>query len=163
MSPRPVVAAAIVDSLHRSTRLLAAQRSYPARLAGFFELPGGKVEAGETPKDALRREIAEELGTELLIGEPLAPPGKSRRDGPAATDDPGFAPWPILEGRVMWVWLAEVGAGAPAPAAGRDHQELVWVDLSRALNLPWLPTNLPIVKYLQKRKRVLRHIGAPDN
>ena len=59
--PRPVVAAAIVDSLERPTELLACSRAYPQELRGQFELAGGKVEDNEDPVEALTREIAEEL------------------------------------------------------------------------------------------------------
>ena len=59
--PRPVVAAAIVDSLSEPTMLLACSRAYPQELRGQFELPGGKVEEGEDPTVALMREITEEL------------------------------------------------------------------------------------------------------
>ena len=134
MNPRPVAAAAIVDSLEHPTRLLAAQRAYPAELQGLFELPGGKVEVGEAPEDALQREIWEELGTRLSVGPLLS-----------ASDDGELEPWPILNGRHMWVWLCEVAEGAPPPRAGDSHTELVWADLKDVLELPWLPTNRPIV------------------
>lgn len=62
---REVVAGAvIVDG-----RLLLAQRSYPAEVAGLWELPGGKVEAGETRAWALERELAEELGMDVVAGQ----------------------------------------------------------------------------------------------
>ena len=73
--PKLVVGAAIVDSLACPTRLLAAQRSYPESLAGFWEFPGGKVEPSERPEQALVREIQEELNLDIkagaLIGEYL--------------------------------------------------------------------------------------------
>ena len=55
-----VVAAAIV----RDGRVLAARRTQPANVAGRWELPGGKVDPGETPEQALVRELREELGIE---------------------------------------------------------------------------------------------------
>ena len=73
--PRPVVAAAIVDSLSEPTMLLACSRAYPQELRGQFELPGGKVEGAEDPVEALTREIAEELGARLTIGERVCPEG----------------------------------------------------------------------------------------
>ncbi len=51
--PRPVVAAAIVDSLEHPTELLACSRAYPQELRGQFELPGGKIEEGEDAVVAL--------------------------------------------------------------------------------------------------------------
>ena len=65
---RPVVAAAIVDSLSAPTTLLACSRAYPQELRGQFELPGGKVEDNEDPVKALEREIVEELGARLTVG-----------------------------------------------------------------------------------------------
>ena len=67
--PRPVVAAAIVDSLEHPTVLLACSRAYPQELRGQFELPGGKIEEGEDAAAALEREIVEELGAHLRVGE----------------------------------------------------------------------------------------------
>jgi 8-oxo-dGTP diphosphatase len=54
-----VVAAALVDA---DNRVLLAQRPAGKSLAGLWEFPGGKIEAGERPEDALIRELGEELG-----------------------------------------------------------------------------------------------------
>ncbi len=54
-------------------RFLIAQRPLDGLLGGLWEFPGGKVEMGETPAAALRREIREELALEIEPGEPLAP------------------------------------------------------------------------------------------
>lgn len=139
-TPRPVVAAAIVDSLTHPTKLLAAQRSYPAHLAGLYELPGGKVDEGEAPLCALIREIREELGTGITVGAPVPGPASNPAQG-----DPGFTPWPILDRRVMWVWFAEI-APDQLPRMNGSHSALTWVTPGQALVLPWLPTNLPIVE-----------------
>jgi len=62
----PVVAAIIVKDTH----VLATQRGY-GDFAGGWEFPGGKVEEGEDPREALVREIREELGAEIMVGDHL--------------------------------------------------------------------------------------------
>lgn len=135
--PRPVVAAAIVDSLSEPTMLLACSRAYPQELRGQFELPGGKVEDGEDPTVALAREIAEELGACLTIGERVCPEGGQW--------------WPILGGRVMGVWLAEVAPGSPEPRVGASHLEARWVPLADLAALPWIVADFPIVEAVVAR------------
>ena len=65
----PVIVSAGV--LIEGARVLLSQRKSGTHLAGAWEFPGGKVEAGEDPRDALARELAEELGIDAEIGEPL--------------------------------------------------------------------------------------------
>lgn len=62
-----VSAAVILES----GRVLLSQRKPGAHLAGMWEFPGGKVESGEDPREALRRELREELGIETTVGEIL--------------------------------------------------------------------------------------------
>lgn len=101
-----VVAGALVhDGL-----LLLAQRSYPPELAGMWELPGGKVESGELPEEALVRELREELGVETSVGVRLA----------------GDAP--LHGGLVLQAYRVELVSGTPVPL---DHSDLRWVDARR--------------------------------
>ena len=63
-----VVAAVICDSLQTKTRIFATARGY-GEFKGMWEFPGGKIEPGETPQQAIVREIREELATEIKVGE----------------------------------------------------------------------------------------------
>jgi 8-oxo-dGTP diphosphatase len=130
--PALVVGAAIVDDLTRPTTLLGARRTEPAELAGGWELPGGKVEPGEQPRDALLREIREELGVGVELG--------ARVEGPEAGG------WPLGDRYVMQVWLARITAGEPRPL--EDHDQLRLLTRAELYAVPWLPADLGIIAAL---------------
>jgi 8-oxo-dGTP diphosphatase len=129
---RLVVAAVIVDDVGAPTRLLAARRSRPLELAGRWEFPGGKVDAGETPVAALHRELGEELGIAVELGDEL--------EGP---DDGG---WIITDRHVMRLWFARVADGDPEPLV--EHDELRWLDAERLFDVHWLDGDVRIVEAL---------------
>lgn len=130
-----VVGGAVVDRLQEPSLLLVARRSAPEKLAGLWEFPGGKVEPGEEPEAALRRELSEELGIGARLGVELP------ADSPHG--------WPLNDRASMRVWFAEITHGEPQPL--EDHDELRWVSLDNrdeVLALPWIPADFPIVQAL---------------
>ena len=66
--PPVIVSAGVIIE---GARVLLSQRKSGTHLAGAWEFPGGKVEPGEDPRDALARELDEELGVDVEVGEPL--------------------------------------------------------------------------------------------
>ncbi|WP_328494207.1 (deoxy)nucleoside triphosphate pyrophosphohydrolase [Streptomyces sp. NBC_00414] len=125
MTERIVVVGAAVLS---GGRLLAARRSAPVELAGRWELPGGKVESGEGPEQALVRELREELGVEA---EPV-----ERVPGEFALRAP----------YVLRVWTVRLLPGSPAPAALQDHDELRWLSADELWDVDWLDQDVPAVR-----------------
>lgn len=67
-TPPVIVSAGVIIE---GARVLLSQRKTGTHLAGAWEFPGGKVEPGEDPRDALARELEEELGIDVAVGEPL--------------------------------------------------------------------------------------------
>ena len=98
-------------------------------MAGLWEFPGGKLQAGETPFAALCRELDEELGIEVLAAEPWLELVHDYPDKKVLLDV-----WRVLDYR------GEVGA--------REGQALDWVAAARLTALPLLPADLPIVAAL---------------
>ncbi|MUL39795.1 (deoxy)nucleoside triphosphate pyrophosphohydrolase [Streptomonospora sp. PA3] len=126
-----VVGAAII----RDGAVLAAQRSHPPLMRGRWELPGGKVDPGESDTDALVRECEEELGVRIAplrrIGGDVSFP--VRADSPAA---------------LLRVWLAELPAGQPEPRA-LEHLSLRWLRADALSGVDWLPADVPFLEEIR--------------
>ena len=71
MNPTPMLVKVTAAIIVRDCRILIAQRHPTDRMAGLWEFPGGKVEAGETPQVCLQRELKEELAIDVRIGKAL--------------------------------------------------------------------------------------------
>jgi 8-oxo-dGTP diphosphatase len=149
---RLVVAAAITDSLDVPRLLLTARRTDPPPLAGLWEFPGGKVERGETPERALRRELREELGVEVELGDEIP--------GPDNGDDYGCDTpvWMLRPGDVegvrlvLRIWWATVAPGVdgviPEPRPLEDHDAVRWLEPGAWRDVAWLPADKRIVEAL---------------
>ncbi len=119
---RVVVGAAIFDA---AGRLLAAQRAAPARYAGLWEFPGGKVEAGEAPAEALVRECREELAVEIEVGTLVGQAG--------------------IDIGVLQIYRATIVSGRPQ---SREHQALRWLAPHELDDVPWIAADRPLVRLL---------------
>ncbi len=124
-----VVAAVLVDDLVRPTTFYGVRRSYPSTLRGRWEFPGGKVEPGESPLDALSRELREELQLAVITGPELV--------GPSPVG------WPLGGDLVMRTWLARTDAD---PVVGHSHDLGRWFTAADADSVPWLDGDGPIVR-----------------
>ncbi len=115
----------------------------PQELRGQSELPGGKIEEGETRWRSLEREIAEELGAHLRVGSASA---RTR-----LWYDSGWASWAVARGGCAQF--------AGWPARWYLHLEARWVSISELGDLPWIVADLPIVECRGCAKAAGRHVA----
>jgi len=109
--------------------VLASRRTAPPRLAGLWEFPGGKVEEGELPEAALRRELAEELRVTAVVGPQL---GQDLRIG---------------DGVHLRVFVCTEVVGEPALV---DHDAHRWLGLDELDDVAWIPVDAPLVEDLRQ-------------
>ena len=127
-----VVGALIVDDLMAPSIVMTARRTRPPLLRGKWEFPGGKVEAGEDPENALLRELREELGVEVALGDEL-----SSTDGGA---------WKISETLEMRLWFAVIRDGEPTPID--SHDRLRWLDADSIESADWLDADRQVLPFV---------------
>ena len=123
-----VAACALVDP---DGRVLIAQRPEGKPMAGLWEFPGGKVEAGEKPEDALIRELEEELG--IVIKEACLAPLTF-----ASHTYPDFH-------LVMPLYVCRRWDGM---VTAKERQKLAWVRPNRLREYPMPPADVPLVAHL---------------
>ncbi len=123
-----VVACALIDA---DRRVLIARRPAGREMAGLWEFPGGKIEAGETPEDAIIREMGEELG--IRIKKPCL--------APLTFASHSYENFHLL--MPLYVcrrWQGDVVA--------REHQAISWVRANRLREYDMPPADEPLVAHL---------------
>lgn len=123
-----VVGAVIV----RGSRILAARRGPSTRMAGMWEFPGGKVEPGESPRRALSREIDEELGCRILVGDEIVTTSHEDEVGRVT----------------LTTFYCELVDGEPVCT---EHAELRWLEPDDLPALDWAPADVPAVASVRAR------------
>ena len=135
MEARPVVQVVCALIEDAEGRLLLAQRPAHKHLGGFWEFPGGKIEPGETTHEALHREIHEELGCRLVLGDSLSPVTHA---------------YPSVTVRLL-PYLARLAPDSPPPEP-REHAALRWVAAQELSTLALPEADAPILAEWRTRR-----------
>lgn len=125
-----VVAAVII----RDGKFFATQRGY-GEWKGWWEFPGGKIEIGETPQDALKREIREELATEIEVGDLLTT---------VEYDYPKFH-------LTMHCFLCTIVTGQLSLL---EHEDARWLGMNELDSVKWLPADIEVVNLLRQSQEI---------
>ena len=135
-SPVIRVVGAIVE---RDGAVFAARRNIDRSAGGLWEFPGGKIEPGESPEAALRRELQEELNVEVTVGPFI---DRSISD--------------VGDARIELSCYAAQFVGED-PHSSSDHDAMQWVPLPKLSTLQWAPGDVPLLEGLQERLESLHH------
>lgn len=126
-----VAAAVICDSLKEKNRIFATARGY-GEFKGQWEFPGGKVEVGETPRQALVREIKEELETDIKVGDLI---------GTVEYDYPTFH----LSMDLFWCEVIEGELKLLEAESAR------WLTKDTLYEVQWLPADVGLLEKIKKK------------
>ncbi|MDA2701386.1 (deoxy)nucleoside triphosphate pyrophosphohydrolase [Bacillus cereus] len=127
-----VVGAVIINE---KNEILCALRSPTMSLPNFWEFPGGKIEEGETPQEALVREIKEEMGCLITVGEKIEEIEHEYADS-------------IVH---LVTYKSVINSGVPKAL---EHRELKWVNFNNLIQLKWAPADLPTVWRLKRELKI---------
>ena len=127
------VVAAVIKSVNEmgDTIIFSTQRGY-GEFKGGWEFPGGKIEKGETPQEALSREIMEELDTEIIVGELI---------DTIEYDYPTFH-------LSMDCFLAEIVNGT---LVLKEAEAARWLTKEQLYSVDWLPADLTIIEKIKEK------------
>ncbi len=129
------VVAAIIKTTNQTNEeiIFATQRGY-GDFKGGWEFPGGKIEEGETPKEALKREIMEELDTEISVGELI---------------DTIEYDYPTFHLSMDCFW-AEIVSG---DLVLKEHEAAKWLTKAELDSVDWLPADITLIDKIRQALR----------
>lgn len=126
-----VVAAVICDSFENTSKIFATARGY-GEFKGQWEFPGGKVEAGETPQQALKREIQEELDVKIEVGELI---------------DTIEYDYPTFHLSMDCFWCVVIDGEIIL----KEAEAAKWLNKDELYNVDWLPADVTLVKKIENK------------